>query len=211
MSLLGKLGDTSLLLEQWLRAPKCIGAVAPSSKRLALAMARWVTPPPNGWVLELGPGTGAVTEALFECGLPQERLLAIEATPALADLLRRRFPATHVITGDARRLLELLQPHTAAGRQFVAVVSSLPLRQFTEADRVSISHQIHTVLPPGGRWIQYTYHIGNGQPPGSAPFRVVHSTVVWLNVPPARVSVYEKWQRPAHASRTQQDHCGAVG
>lgn len=192
MSFWGKISDTSLMLEHWLREPKCIGAVAPSSKRLAMAMARWVAPQPDGWVLELGPGTGAVTEALLQRGLPQERLVAIEAMPALADLLRRRFPRASIITGDARQLLQLVGPRSAAGRPFLTVVSSLPLRQFSEADRISISDQIHALLPPTGRWIQYTYHLGNGQPPGSAPFKVVYSTVVWFNVPPARVSVFVK-------------------
>lgn len=192
MSFLSKLTDTPVLLEQWLYAPKCIGAIAPSSKHLARAMARWVNAPAAGWVLELGPGTGAVTEALFEQGVPQERLLAIETTPALVRLLRDRFPRAGIVDGDARKLARLVDGHLPDGQAIGAVVSSLPLRHFTEEDRATISDQIHQILPPGGRWIQYTYHLGNGHPPGDAPFKTIHSNVVWLNVPPARVMVYEK-------------------
>lgn len=192
MSFLSKLSDTPVLLEQWLYAPKCIGAIAPSSKHLARAMARWAEPVAAGRVLELGPGTGAVTEALLEQGVPQEQLVAVETTPALVCLLRERFPRTQIIGGDARQLTQLIRHHSPGNPQFDVVVSSLPLRHFSEADRASISDQIYELLPRAGRWIQYTYHLGNGHPPGDAPFKVIHSKVVWLNVPPARVMVYEK-------------------
>jgi phospholipid N-methyltransferase len=192
MSFLSKLSDTPVLLEQWLHAPRCIGAVAPSSKRLAREMARWATANPAGCVLELGPGTGAVTEALIEHGVAQERLVAIETTPALVRLLRGRFPQAHIIGGDARQLAQLVRHHLPNGAAVSAVVSSLPLRHFTAEDRAAIAWQIYELLPSGGRWIQFTYYLGNGHPPGGAPFKVIHSEVIWLNVPPARVSVYEK-------------------
>jgi len=181
-----------VLLKQWFHAPKCIGAVAPSSKRLARAMARWSNDNPADLVVELGPGTGAVTEALLEHGVDPERLVAIETTPALVTLLRERFPRTGFIEGDARQLAQLIRPHLQNGRRVGSVVSSLPLRHFTEQDRAAIAAQIHQVLPQGGRWIQYTYHLGNGHPPGKAPFKTIHSDVIWLNVPPARVMVYQK-------------------
>jgi phosphatidylethanolamine/phosphatidyl-N-methylethanolamine N-methyltransferase len=192
MGFLSKLTDTPVLLEQWLHAPKCIGAVAPSSKRLARAMARWANENPADLVLELGPGTGAVTEALLERGVEQERLVAIETTPALVALLRERLPQAGIIEGDARQLARLVSPHLREGRRIGAVVSSLPLRHFTPEDRAAIGEQIHQLLPQAGRWIQFTYHLGNGHPPGRAPFKTIHSDVIWLNVPPARVMVYEK-------------------
>jgi phosphatidylethanolamine/phosphatidyl-N-methylethanolamine N-methyltransferase len=192
MGFLSKLTDTPVLLEQWLHAPKCIGAIAPSSKRLARAMARWANANPADCVLELGPGTGAVTEALLEHGVEQRRLVAIETTPALVTLLHERFPFAEIIEGDARQLARLVRPHLRNGQRIGSVVSSLPLRHFTPEDRVAISDQIHQVLPSAGRWIQFTYHLGNGHPPGKAPFKTIHSDVIWLNVPPARVMVYEK-------------------
>jgi phosphatidylethanolamine/phosphatidyl-N-methylethanolamine N-methyltransferase len=133
-----------------------------------------------------------VTEALLEHGVEQERLVAIETTPALVQLLHERFPRAEIIEGDARCLAQLVSPHLRNGLRIGAVVSSLPLRHFTEEDRTTISDQIHQVLPPAGRWIQFTYHLGNGHPPGKAPFKTIHSDVIWLNVPPARVMVYEK-------------------
>ena len=192
MALLTKLADTRLLFEEWLNAPKRIGAVAPSSKRLAAAMAAWVPRETKGVVLELGSGTGAVTEALLAHGIEQERLVAVENTPVLAELLRGRFPRVQVIEGDARSLRRLLHQHLPEHQPVATVVSSLPLRHFSPEDAASLARQIRELLPDAGRWIQFTYHIGNGKPPGDAPFKVRHSDVIWLNVPPARVLVYEK-------------------
>ena len=75
--LLSKLNDTGLFLQEWLANPKRTGSVVPSSKRLAAAMARWLPENPDSFVLELGPGTGIVTEALLLRGLREEKLVAI--------------------------------------------------------------------------------------------------------------------------------------
>jgi len=93
--ILAALNDTTLFLQEWLANPQRIGAVAPSSPKLAAAMARWLPADPESYVLELGPGTGAVTQALLDRGLREERLVAIENNPKLARLLRRRFPSAN--------------------------------------------------------------------------------------------------------------------
>ena len=104
-----RLSDTTLFLQEWLANPQRTGSVAPSSPQLAAAMARWLPSDPESYVLELGPGTGAVTEALLERGLREDRLVAIEKNPKLAHLLRKRFPRAHIITGDAWHLDDLLR------------------------------------------------------------------------------------------------------
>ncbi len=192
MAFLTKLADAKLLLQEWLSAPKRIGAVAPSSRHLAGAMAAWVPRETKGLVVELGSGTGVVTKALLAHGVKSDRLVAVENTPAMVELLRSRFPKIQVIEGDARQLRSLLAKHQANGQPVAAVVSSLPLRHFSAEDATALARQIRELLPAQGRWIQFTYHIGNGKPPGGVPFQVRHSDVIWLNLPPARVMVYEK-------------------
>ena len=65
--------DTGLFLQEWLANPQRMGSVVPSSPQLAAAMARWLPADPESFVLELGPGTGAVTEALIKRGLREEK------------------------------------------------------------------------------------------------------------------------------------------
>jgi len=190
--ILATLNDTSVFLHEWLTNPRRTGAVVPSSKNLATEMARWLPTEANEYVLELGPGTGAVTQALIGRGLHPDRLIAIEKNPKMAGILRDRFPRAHIITGDARHLDRLLQEEMNGYRTVGAVISSLPLRNFPADVAEELAGKIRGILSPKGKWVQYTYHLGTERPKGATHFRLLTSNVVWLNLPPARVSVYQK-------------------
>ena len=190
--LMATLSDTTLFLQEWLVNPGRTGSVVPSSRRLASAMARWLPADPDSFVLELGPGTGIVTEALLRRGLREEKLVAIEHNPKLAHLLRKRFPRAHVITGDAWQLDELLRNHREPIESVGAVISSLPLLNFSEEQAESLAQKIRDVLEPQGNWVQFTYRIHRLRPRGAASFQLHASKIVWLNLPPARVSVFRK-------------------
>ena len=190
--LLAALNDTTLFLQEWLVNPQRTGAVAPSSPKLAAAMARWLPSDPESYVLELGPGTGAVTEALLERGLREDRLVAIEKNSKLAHLLRNRFPSAHIITGDAWHLDDLLGGCREPIERVGAVISSLPLLNFPPAEAEALAKKIRAILEQGGKWVQYSYHLGNHHLHGTSHFHRLASKIVWFNLPPARVSVYQK-------------------
>jgi len=190
--LLAALSDTTLFLQEWLANPQRTGAVAPSSPKLAAAMARWLPSDPEAFVLELGPGTGAVTEALLKRGLREDRLVAIERNPKLARLLRDRFPKAHIITGDAWHLDRLLSSRRDPIESVGAVISSLPLVNFSFAEAEALAEKIRSVLAQGGKWVQYSYHIHKKRTRGTSRFHLLASKIVWFNLPPARVNVYRK-------------------
>ena len=190
--LIAALTDSSLFLREWLVNPQRTGAVAPSSPKLAAAMARWLPSDPESYVLELGPGTGAVTEALIERGLREDRLVAIENNPKLARLLHKRFPRAHIITGDAWDLDGLLREHAEPIESVGAVISSLPLVNFPPEQAERLAEKIRTVLEPQGTWVQYSYHIHKRRTRGTSRFHLLASKIVWFNLPPARVNVYQK-------------------
>ena len=169
--------------------PRAIGAVLPSSPGLARRMAGFVDPDATGLVVELGAGTGVVTEALLARGIPASRLVVVELSPTLIEVLRGRFPNLAVIQGDAAGLRDLIQ---ASGVQRAtgptAVVSSLPLRSLSAAKVTAIVREIDALVRPSGRWIQFTYALAHRRlDPG---FHKAHTSLVWRNVPPARVDVY---------------------
>lgn len=197
--LLRKISDTPLILWHYVSNPRRIGAVAPSSGWLARAMARWVEIPPKGWVIELGAGTGAVTEALLARGVPPQQLVAIETVPRLVEVLRRRFPEVRLLQGDARKLTELIHGALGPNAPVAAVVSSLPLRAFTPEDRARVVQGIRALLPPGGRWIQFRYRLRHEPALQWEGFHLRQSVVVWRNIPPARVVLYERAGENAHA------------
>lgn len=189
-NLIAALSDSTVFLREWLANPHRTGSVAPSSPQLADAMARWIPSDPESFVLELGPGTGPVTEALIKRGLREEKLVAIEHNPKMAGLLREKFPRAQIITGDAWQLDELLR-----GRQIEsvgAVISSLPLLNFSEEQAEALAQKIRSVLEPDGNWVQFTYRIHKLRPRGASTFKLRASKIVWLNLPPARVSVFQK-------------------
>ena len=190
--LLATLSDTTLFLQEWLANPKRTGSVVPSSKRLAAAMARWLPANRESFVLELGPGTGIVTEALLQHGLREERLIAIEHNPKLASLLHERFPRANIICGDAWHLDDLLRDRLQPIESVGAVISSLPLLNFSEEQAEALALKIRDVLEPQGNWVQFTYRIHKRRQRGASTFRLHASKIVWFNLPPARVSVFQK-------------------
>jgi phosphatidylethanolamine/phosphatidyl-N-methylethanolamine N-methyltransferase len=186
------LTDTTLFLQEWFANPQRTGSVAPSSRQLAAAMAHWLPANPDSFVLELGPGTGAVTDALIKRGLREDRLVAIERNPKMARLLREKFPRAQIINGDAWHLDHLLRSRREPIESVGAVISSLPLLNFPPEEAEALTQKIRSVLEPDGNWVQYSYHLGKKQVRGAASFKLRASKIVWLNFPPARVSVFKK-------------------
>jgi phosphatidylethanolamine/phosphatidyl-N-methylethanolamine N-methyltransferase len=182
--------DGAAFLRSWVEKPISMGAVTPSGKALARAMARYVDPEAAGPVIELGPGTGAVTEALVARGIEQSRLVLVEFDPSFCRLLRRRYPKATVIQGDAYRIQHLL-----AGllrEPAAAVVSGLPLQTKPFKRRLKLMAEAFSLMAPGAPLIQFTYAMVTPIPMRPADISAEASELIWLNVPPARVWVYRK-------------------
>jgi phospholipid N-methyltransferase len=171
-------------LKSLIMNPQATGAVFPSSRYLAKVMAAGVCLPNDGLVIELGAGTGAITEALLASGVAAERFVVIERSPSLAAQLRVRFPGVEVLTASALDLVDLL-----AGRDLPvsSVVSSLPLRSLSPEVQRAILMQISRVLPSDGRYVHFTYDISSDGSFYPAHYCLVDSKIVWRNVPPAKV------------------------
>lgn len=189
--LLGSVNRTARFFLEAVNNPRDIGAVMPSSPNLAMAMARWLPWDETAKVLELGPGTGAVTGALLKRGLKPDRLFAVEKSESLAGLLSHQFPMIRVIRGDAMELRRLISEHDPDPEPFSVVISSLPLLNFPPHMGMTVAEQIRDVLKPGGLLVQYSYNLVKGREERLYCFRRVASEIVLVNVPPAKVSVYE--------------------
>lgn len=190
-----------LILGLWLRSPFEIGAVAASSAPLARAMARQVNPERPGLVVELGGGTGAISEALLNRGVAANRLVIVERHPRLHRLLQQRFPATTVLQGDAAHLRQLLTAHGLRGVR--AVVSGLPLLAMREDQQRAIVMAAMDVLEPAGRFVQFSYGPACPVPEKlRRELRVRARGVanVLLNLPPARVWVLAAARSSANSS-----------
>ena len=184
------LADSARFLKALIVEPRLTGAVAPSGRALARAMAAAAGPPPHGLIVELGPGTGPVTRSLIETGVARERLALIEYDPGFCRLLRERFASAMIIQGDAydlpRTLAEL------AGQPIGAVVSSLPLLNQPPERREKLIGDAFALMGPSGLFVQFTYGLQSPIPPEVCANRyaTVRSRPILLNLPPARVWTY---------------------
>lgn len=186
-----RLDDEVTFLRSWLEKPLATGAVMPSGKALARAMASYVDPDSKGPVIELGPGTGPVTEALVKRGVDPARLFLVEFNPNFCRLLRTRYPAATVVQGDAYALKRLLQ--NIVREPAAAVVSGLPLLTKPLRTRLRVIGDALSLAQPEAPFIQFTYAMTTAPvPKGFARFDVEASDRIWLNFPPARVWVYRK-------------------
>jgi phosphatidylethanolamine/phosphatidyl-N-methylethanolamine N-methyltransferase len=182
--------DEVRFIRSWLEKPLATGAVAPSGRALARTMASYVDPQAEGPVIELGPGTGPVTEALVTQGVDPARLVLVEFNPIFCRLLRTRYPAATVLQGDAYGLRRLLADYTQ--QPAAAVISSLPLFTKPLKTRLRLMCDAFNVMVPGAPFIQFTYAVVPPIPKAFASVSAEASERIWMNLPPARVWVYRK-------------------
>ena len=185
-----RLDDEVRFLRSWIEKPLHMGAVMPSSKLLARTMAQYVDVDAEGPVVELGPGTGAITNALIEHGVDQKRLVLVEYNPGFCALLRDRYPHARVVQGDAYKLRDSLWKVLDVPAS--AVVSGLPLVTKPMLTRLKLIRDAFVALAPGAPFVQFTYSVAPPIPKSLPGVSTEASERIWMNLPPARVWVYRK-------------------
>ena len=185
-----RLDDEVRFLRSWIEKPLHMGAVMPSGRLLARTMAQYVDRDAEGPVVELGPGTGAITNALIEHGVDQKRLVLVEYNPGFCALLRERYPQAKVVQGDAYALRDALWDVLKAPAS--AVVSGLPLVTKPMLTRLRLIRDAFVALAPGAPFVQFTYSVVPPIPKSLPGVSTEASERIWMNLPPARVWVYRK-------------------
>ncbi|MGQ0583053.1 MAG: class I SAM-dependent methyltransferase [Reyranella sp.] len=182
-----------VFLRGWSRDPVAVGLPIASSswtaRRLAQA-ALHAAIPGSGPVLELGAGTGPVTQALIEAGCPVDQIIVVERDAELCTTLERRFRTLRVLHGDALDLAAIL---AGAGIPSVSVVlSGLPMRAVPPGATARCYSGAFRSMPSGGAIIQYTYGFRSPVDPGEAALKLDASFVgrEWRNVPPMGIWNY---------------------
>ena len=177
-------------LRAWLRQPKSVGSVWPTSAPMARRMAGVIDLASGLPVLEIGPGTGTITKAILQTGLPHDLLWSLEYSKEFADRLKARYPSAHVVEGDAFALANSLG--AACPNQFDSAISALPLLNFPLETRVSLVEQVLDLLPAGRPLIQFSYGPKSPVPPGAGRYKVKRIGMVLRNIPPAQLWVFSR-------------------
>jgi phosphatidylethanolamine/phosphatidyl-N-methylethanolamine N-methyltransferase len=185
-----RLDDEVRFLRSWIEKPLHMGAVMPSGRVLARTMAQYVDIDSDAPVIELGPGTGAITNALIAHGVDQKRLVLVEYNPGFCALLRDRYPQATVVQGDAYALRDSLW--NVLSTPASAVVSGLPLVTKPMLTRLKLIRDAFVAMVPGSPFVQFTYSVAPPIPKSLPGVSTEASERIWMNLPPARVWVYRK-------------------
>ncbi|HHB93029.1 MAG TPA: methyltransferase domain-containing protein [Thioploca sp.] len=175
-----------------LRNPKAMGAACESSPKLAKAIAEFIPLDKPGCVVELGAGTGIVTEALLKHGVTPENLISVELSSAFSDFLQHKFPQIKIINGDALHLKDLLGEDS---NRVNTIICGLPFRTLPNMHVHGIVKQIDDIISNNnGIYMQFTYNLGDSSPFLPHHFKRIDHKIIWRNIPPARINVYKSEQ-----------------
>lgn len=185
-----KFDDELRFLRGWMHGPKNVGSIIPTSSVMARRMASVIDVSSGLPVLEIGPGTGVITQAILARGIAPEKLYTVEYSADFVRHMRQRFPTVNVVQGDAFALDAALGPD--APSLFDCVVSSLPLLNFRVPQRIAYLDALLGRIPPGHAVIQFSYGPKSPIPPGLGDYTVTPFDFVFRNVPPARLWTYRR-------------------
>ena len=189
-----RVANPIMFFRRWLANPLQMGSVVPSSAALCDRIVRHTTRAGEEVVVELGAGTGVISRALLEAGLPPERLIVVEIVPDMARHLRLVLPGATVIEGDARALPSLVPPrwHGRIG----TVICGIPLVLLPVTEQHRFISAIEAVAPGRG-FLHYSYCATSPLP--ARRHRLTARREAWtpLNFPPASVWRYTPDTAPA--------------
>jgi phosphatidylethanolamine/phosphatidyl-N-methylethanolamine N-methyltransferase len=182
--------NPGMFFRRWLANPLQMGSIIPSSEALCRRVVAQTVRGGDEAVLELGAGTGVISRALLDAGVPAERLFVVEIVPDMAAHLRRVLPGAQVIEGDARRLPELIPPawHGRIG----TVICGIPLVLLPRAEQRRFIDAMEAVAPGRG-FLHFSYCVTSPLPARRHGLSARREAWTPLNFPPASVWRY----RPA--------------
>jgi phospholipid N-methyltransferase len=235
-----RLVDYRVFWRQFRQAYNSTGAVLPSGRGLAVALSRFVRdgeahlvkphrdfemavserlPYVGRRILEVGPGTGAVTVQIIDGMRPQDRLVLVERNEQFVSHLKQRLaeiPADQSV-GDRMSIVHAAVEELPENERYDLIISGLPLNNFAVESVDQILSKLGRLLAPGGTLSFFEYVAvrrakslvcsrmdrerlqGIAQVLGRFLQDEVRRDLVWANVPPAWVHHVRMNQAPTKA------------
>ncbi len=173
-----------------MQGPKTVGSIVPTSSITARKMASVASPHSDLPVLELGPGTGAITKAILAHGIKPEKLVAIEYSTDFYEHLVRLYPGVNFINGDAfdlDRTLGVFKDQT-----FDSVISGIPLLNFPMQARIALLESLLDRMPAGRPVVQISYGAVSPIVANADRYSIHHFDFIVRNIPPAQLWIYRR-------------------
>lgn len=183
---------------QFIINPARTGAVLPSSDGLCEYMTDLAGLNDVSTVIELGSGTGVITEKIMRKKAESTTFFALEINPAFVEATKNKCPDAIVYQSSAENVMKHLEMHGESGCD--RIISSLPWSTFKGETQQLILDSIYDVLKPGGIFLTYAYVLAVVAPAAwrfkkklYAKFdKVETSRIVWNNIPPAFIYICKK-------------------
>lgn len=189
-SMLKGIKDDARFLKGWAKDPKGVGSIKPTSKPAAKLMVSQIPKGNDFLILELGPGTGIITKTMIDSGIDPNRITSIECEKNFVVHLKKSMPEVNFIEGNAFDLDSSLKDEK--GTKFGAILSGIPLLNFSKSDRRRLLIGGLNWLKEGHPFVQLSY--GPKAPVEIKETEISVEPTNWVlaNVPPARFWVYRK-------------------
>lgn len=177
--------------EQFLHAPARTGSICPSSQFLVHELADMALADKSrtGIIVDLGAGSGVVSQELLKRGIEPQNILALDISEHCRKVFNKTCPGLTLHINDARNLDKIINCHYP-NRPIRAVISSLPLRSLPAKIVYEIMLTLWRLLRFGGNLIQFTYAFWQHAMLEQFGFKHMDRHYVPLNLPPALVEKY---------------------
>ena len=179
---------------------RSVGTIVSTSKFVARAMAPKISATDlSRVVVELGVGTGSVTEEIIKHIRPQDTFIGIESNEKFLEVCKAnlcigdRNVSVRLEHGLAQNIEHILKKHRI--REVDDIICTIPFRVLPKKETKEILESVKKILKPGGHFVFIRYILAPETkviPDILDTFRVVRKKIIMRNIPPAEVITMEK-------------------
>ena len=181
----GYVYNTYLFLKSWFDSPTRMGALFPSFARTGRILASIIKDQANVNVVELGAGTGQVTDQIIAAGVNLDNFATIEFDTHFCNEVRNKHPGIRILNIDAATMEENLPKRFVGNTDYI--ISTLPLITLGEKKAKEVIEAVFKVLKPGGVYIQITFSPIKPKYMKKLGLRAKKICVAWINLPPTHI------------------------
>lgn len=150
------MGEKIVFLKNFIKNPRQIGSVIPSSKRLSRKMAGQIDYDRAKFIIELGPGVGPYTEIILKSKKESTKYIAFEKNDDMINILREKFSKIEIYN-KAEEMTEIFRENDINSVDYI--ISGLPFTVLEKNIRNTILQQCYDNLDVGGKFITFQYSL----------------------------------------------------
>ncbi len=184
--------DKLLFFSAFMRYPKEIGSVVPSSKFLTDEILKNIDFKKAKYIAEYGPGTGRMTKEILKRARKDVKLLCFEINKKFCIYLRKNIKDKRliIINDSAENVNKYIKKFNIPKIDYV--ISGLPFTNLKIDKKYQIIKETKNTLKTNGKFLVFQFFLNNFKKYLHYYFSDISIKFVPLNIPPCFVYVCEK-------------------